>query len=833
MGFAWLTEWRARPLLLIALALATGEWLMAGRALPLPQPFLLSLLLLLLLLAYRALARRSAWAFALATTLAAGLFGAMRLATSAIPQLAPHDFCPALLDHRSTVLGQVLKAPERAGESAEFVCELLARRTTQGADEPLSGRLLIHLSPPTPPGPLPLAGGECFQATLTPHAFTAQGLPGETPRWREAYAERIYAEAWLPEAARLTPVACPGERRGLPLFESQRSAFANWLDVSLPRAPAEILKSLSIGMGRGLPPELRQSFQQAGISHVLSISGLHVAVLCFLLFAAARLLLRRSIWLLRRVSADACAAGLTLPLVWAYAALAGMGAPVWRSALMISVFLMGRVLARRADALNSLALAVTAILLISPTALFDLGFRLSVASVLALILGMGRLWRLLPKAWRGWLRAPGIERRMLRATFEVMGGTILCWLATLPFVAPAFHQVAMAAFWANLLFVPLYTWLILPLLALVQAFFAFGLSWADTLLALLDTAVMALLRAQNALLAVAGSWVQVPPQPGPAWALLLLALLAASQAFYPLRGLRGRPDLPLYPDTPARLRWFGLAFVLLVLALGASALAWRQNSIPASEAGVWLLPSTVSPLVLSLRPEGAELLAPGRAGQARSSSDQQRLLALLEGLGLTRLDRLWLLSAGRDEWSAAFALSARLPVGELLDKQPASHDWQCQRFGRWRRCLNRQRQETIFENRDDARLGLRWRHLLLSFDHYTLLLVSQPWRMTALDWALLLPFAAGKPLALVFVGVPSAQALDGLAEQRLPEALAFALTTRHGQAFGQALWRHVLDLFGVAARTDRDGVLHIDAAGRLWARGRRFTPLPNAESPEP
>lgn len=832
MGLAWLAEWRARPLLLVALALCGGEWLFAAWPAALSPLSLFLSLASFSLLAVWALLRRSAWAIVCATTLAAALLGALRLASVAVPRLDADSFLPSSLDKRITISGRVLEAPERVGDSAEIPAELLAIGDPAKGRRASSGRLLIHLSPSQARGPLPLAAGECFDATVTPRAFRSLGLPGETPLWRAAFEKRQYAEAWLPDAARLHPAACPGAQREAHLFEAQRSAFANWLDVSLPRAPAEILKSLSIGMGRGLPDNVRRSFQQAGISHVLSISGLHVAVLAFLVFIAARGVFRRSVWLLRRFSAEACAALLTLPLVWAYAILAGLGAPIWRSALMISVFLLGRVLARKADALNSLALAVCAILVLSPTAVFDLGFQLSVLSVLALIVGMGRLWRLLPKGWRAWLDQPGSGRLLLRRAFEVAGGTLLCWLATLPLVAPAFHKVALASFWANLLLVPLYTWLVLPLLAATQLLFAFGAGLADGLLLLLGHVVTALLAAQNALLGGVGLSLNVPPQPGLAWALLLLALLAATQAFLPRRGLRGRPDLPVYPERRTRASWVVAAGLLLALAGGASVWAWHESSISENEAGVWLLPTAVGPIALGLRPEGAELLTPGRLGRPHAEADQKRLLALLEGLGLTRLDRLWLLSGGRDEWSAGFALSDQVPVGRMLDELPKALTKQCRTLGPWRRCRLDQGNEASFENLADERLGLRWRILQLSFARYELLVVSQPWRLGAEDWARILPFVAAKPLALVLVGVPTPDALETLALRRKPEVLAFALTSRHGHAFGRELWQQVLRLFGQAARTDKDGVLHLDANGELWARGRRFAPSLIEDEPE-
>src|SRR5206468_10193221 len=101
------------------------------------------------------------------------------------------------------------------------------------------------------------------------------------------------------------------------------------------------------------------AFAKSGLIHVLSVSGLHVAALAFMLLKALRLLIA---WVAsrlhprggHRLDARRLAAPLAIPLLWLYVAYTGWQGPAVRSGVMASLMLLGLCLWRRADALNSL-----------------------------------------------------------------------------------------------------------------------------------------------------------------------------------------------------------------------------------------------------------------------------------------------------------------------------------------------------------------------------------------------------------------------------------------------------------------------------------------------
>ncbi len=117
---------------------------------------------------------------------------------------------------------------------------------------------------------------------------------------------------------------------------------------------------------------------------------MHVALLAALIF-----------WLSRRCRLHELAAtAVTLTLTSAYAVLTGFGAPVQRALLMSAVFLISRLLSRERTVLNSLGAAALAILVASPTSLFEAGFQMTLLAILAIAgiaIPLGE-WTFLPYA---------------------------------------------------------------------------------------------------------------------------------------------------------------------------------------------------------------------------------------------------------------------------------------------------------------------------------------------------------------------------------------------------------------------------------------------------
>lgn len=139
-----------------------------------------------------------------------------------------------------------------------------------------------------------------------------------------------------------------------------------------------VLAAMILAENDDLLPEVRDNFRAAGIAHVLALSGFHIGVIVLLL---ELLLWPLRLWpRLRSVRLLMLIAG-----VWAFAVLVGLPWSVVRAAIMLSVFVLGKLIGRTTHPLNSLCVAVLVILAVNPMALFAVSMQLSVCAVLGII----------------------------------------------------------------------------------------------------------------------------------------------------------------------------------------------------------------------------------------------------------------------------------------------------------------------------------------------------------------------------------------------------------------------------------------------------------------
>src|SRR5262249_28665994 len=131
-------------------------------------------------------------------------------------------------------------------------------------------------------------------------------------------------------------VRLPGRARGLRArLEHRRERITRAIVRALPGPEGGVLRALVVGDERGIDHDGRTAFTRAGVVHVLSISGLHVALVAGCVFAVLRWLLVRSVRVLRALDVDRTAAVASVAPVVAYTALAGFGVATLRSALMV------------------------------------------------------------------------------------------------------------------------------------------------------------------------------------------------------------------------------------------------------------------------------------------------------------------------------------------------------------------------------------------------------------------------------------------------------------------------------------------------------------------
>ena len=157
------------------------------------------------------------------------------------------------------------------------------------------------------------------------------------------------------------------------LFTLHDRAVAT-LQTLFPSPEADLLAGILLGRDQGLSPELQAAFRRTGTAHIIAISGFNIAILAGL-FSATFTPAGTQVGALAAVSA-----------ISAYAVFVGGDAGVVRAAIMGAMGVLGGMFGRRQNGLNSLGLAALGMALINPNLPWDVGFQLSTAATLGLVL---------------------------------------------------------------------------------------------------------------------------------------------------------------------------------------------------------------------------------------------------------------------------------------------------------------------------------------------------------------------------------------------------------------------------------------------------------------
>ncbi len=330
--------------------------------------------------------------------------------------------------------------------------------------------------------------GDRIRFWLRPNLPQNSGNPGGFEYATYLAQRQIYATGFLENDAEVELVVRePGAARGA--IEDIRREIRRYIDANFSPDSGALMKALTVGEMGGISKEVRNAFTAAGVNHVLSISGLHVAMLGVVIFAAIRYGLSFSSYLLLRFNLLKAATFFSFLAVVFYTALAGGMVPTVRSAIMIGVYQLAVLLDREEEVFTSLTLAALLIALVWPGVIADISFQLSFLAVLFIAWGMSKLYRGLArdksqelpqeKSW--------VKEKARQASFH-LAVPLLATLGTGPLIAHYFGNLSLAGFVTNPLIVPLVGFVVVPLgltvglLTLIANEYAGPLAWlADRL----------------------------------------------------------------------------------------------------------------------------------------------------------------------------------------------------------------------------------------------------------------------------------------------------------------------------------------------------------------
>ncbi|MDR1397980.1 MAG: DNA internalization-related competence protein ComEC/Rec2 [Desulfarculales bacterium] len=294
--------------------------------------------------------------------------------------------------------------------------------------------------------------GQVINAWVRLRPLSNFANPG-SPDWVKIRAgENIYALAHAGKKAALTLV---GEKDGFNYkLEEIRLRWAASLE-SLPPGPVRgLIRALTLGQRSETGPELNNIFSELGIAHLLSISGLHLALVWGWGAMILRFLFSRSTWLLLHCNLPRLSLSLAFIPALAYALLSGASIPTLRSLIMAACIAASLWIKRPYLPGGGLCIAALLLLALWPDSLFTISFQLSFIAVGAIITAA----RPASDFFRYKLKLPPLVSLALSFIIFNMIITVFLW----PVTVINFHQVPWLSILANLIFIPLTGALLLP-----------------------------------------------------------------------------------------------------------------------------------------------------------------------------------------------------------------------------------------------------------------------------------------------------------------------------------------------------------------------------------
>ena len=481
----------------VGLGLGTAAWF----ALPDARTWTAFLLLAAaLVLAPQALAPGTRWGRAASIFCLAAILGCANIWWKSERVAAP-------------VLGQARAAEFDA--RIESFQRLPARDLVRLLVKPAAGsglppRLRVNVDAATVPAGIEAGAIVRLRGYLMPPAPAA--LPGAYDFARAAWFQGIGGSGRVTLVRIVAPASDRGWRARL---ADTRQRLADHIRWQLPGGAGGIAAALATGDQGGIPEADAEAMRRSGLAHLLSVSGLHLTAVVGAVMLLTLKLLALSPMLALRFRLVLVAAGAGALAGIAYTLLTGAEVPTIRSCIAALLVLLGIALGREALTLRLVAVAALAVLLLWPESLPGASFQMSFAAITAIVAlhEHPRVRALLARREELW------PIKLGRLLLGLVLTGLAVELALIPIALWHFHQAGLYGALANIVAIPLTTFVIMPLEALALLFDLIGLGAPFWWLA--GASLDLLLALAHAVAAAPGAVARLPTMPMAAFALTL------------------------------------------------------------------------------------------------------------------------------------------------------------------------------------------------------------------------------------------------------------------------------------------------------------------------
>jgi competence protein ComEC len=422
-------------------------------------------------------------------------------------------------------------------------------------------------------------------------------------------------------------------------FQGLRTEVTAIIDSLYAPEQAALAKAIVMGEKSDLTQRTRSTFVRAGLAHIMAVSGLHVGILIGLFWILIPYIWTKSWgrWL-----------GLAgvVTLCFLYAGLAGFPASVMRASIMGILLVAGKLFSKQRNMLNLLGFSALVILLVDPTQLTDVGFQLSFAALVMIVVVWSSIYQWIPGRIRGtwWMKWIG----------SVVLMSIVIQVGLLPFLIYYFDQISIVGPMLNVLALPLVS-VFLPVALVIILLYPLWTSAAMLLNMVPAIGLWVIQTLAEWSVKWPGSWIALHGSQAQMLWIVIMAVLGVL--------LIGSWSYP-------RIRWKTAIALLMVGLIGVSQSIYQRLQPP--ELIITMLDVGQGDAIHIQTPSGKNLLIDAGRWSPGYNSGSFVIRPYLEALGIDHLDAVILSHPHADHIGGVPSLieASTLSIGRII--QPSS-----------------------------------------------------------------------------------------------------------------------------------------------------------------
>lgn len=269
-----------------------------------------------------------------------------------------------------------------------------------------------------------------------------------------------------------------------------RLEIAKRIKDSLGQKTGSIAAALIMGEQSSIDKNILSDMRISGLTHILSVSGLHLSMVSIICFFTIRLLLSFSLYLGQNYDSKKIASYISLIITLGYLLISGMQIAAIRSYIMVVCIIIAILLDRQENALRSVFLAAFVMMLLTPEVVLHPSFQMSFFAVIALVSGYEYYLSMFFSN-----KEHNIVSKVRNYFIGSLAATFIAGLATAPFAIYHFNQYSNYSLLANLIISPVTSFIIMPMVMLTCLFYPFHLE--NISLSIMEIGIKIMLKIAN------------------------------------------------------------------------------------------------------------------------------------------------------------------------------------------------------------------------------------------------------------------------------------------------------------------------------------------------